>query len=390
MKPGRARDTAGPDCSSRFHSALTSEGGAGSTYGETAARQLRALCGALGIEDRAAEYVRLQDALFEPWGGYQVPCDPQYPSMIGDDHSPYEYSLAFSGSRVELRILFEAQAKNPSLKSNRVAAELVNERLRTAFGVDFSRFDRVRDLFLPDEPQGPFTLWHAVCLNVDRPPEFKVYLNPAVRGPTQTGELVTEALHRLGFGRAASRLLGKIARRGVFDDIRYFSLDLSAERTARVKIYFGHSRVTAEDLETAFSFAPSHRRGDVEAFCDAIAGSRGPFTRKHLTSCFAFVAGNNRPSAVTLHFPIAHYVSDDEIAAARISAYMERHGFPVGTYSRAVRALAGRALDWGAGLQSYASYRREGDATRLTVYLSPELFSTHDETSRTRMRATDS
>jgi DMATS type aromatic prenyltransferase len=357
------------------------------SYGLVSERQLQALAGALGLKREVAEYVDLQRFLFDPWSTQRIPAAAPYPSAIGDDHSPYEYSLAFSRRDVELRILFEAQGETPSAKANQLAAEAVNERLRERFAVDFSRFDRVRDLFLPEEPQPHFSLWHAVCLNPGKAPDFKIYLNPAAQGPKNARPLVREAMRRLGFGHATERLLENIGSRGATaDEVRYFSLDLSADRQARVKVYFAHQGVTARELESAFAYAPTHRKGDVIAFCDAMVGRRGPFTDKPMTSCFSFVTGSDKPSSATLHVPVAHYLQNDEAISRRVRSFLDAHKLCGNAFARALRAMTDRPLDGEAGLQSYASYRREKHGLRVTVYLSPELFTEHEERSSTRLK----
>ena len=357
----------------------------GCTYDEISSWQLESLCTALGLQATVKENLELQRTLFEPWGQDLVPASPAYASCIGDDHSPYEYSLAFSGQSVELRILFETQAAQPTPRALQAAALATTQRLQRQFGLDLTRFDAVSDLFLPEDPAPPFSLWHAVCLNAGRAPEFKVYMNPQVRGKDQAKALIIEAMERLGLAESARQMFPAVARRGAeLDEVRYFSLDLSAKREARVKVYFAHHAATARDLERAFRFAPTHVAGDAEEYLQVMAGQLGPFRQKPITSCFAFVAGREAPSAVTMHYPIAHYEYDDERAAARVSKYLHTHHVGLTTYQRVLGALARRPLDDGAGMQSYASFRREGNDMRLTVYLSPELFrgATHGSGTR--------
>lgn len=358
----------------------------GCTYDEISAWQLGSLCTALGLQATAKENLELQRMLFEPWGQEQVPASPAHASSIGDDHSPYEYSLAFSKQGVELRILFEAQAKEPTPRALQAAALKTNQRLEQHFGLDLTRFNAVADLFLPEDPAPPFSLWHAVCLNAGKAPEFKIYLNPQARGKDNARALTIEAMERLGLAESARQMFPAVARRGSeLDEVRYFSLDLSAKREARVKVYFAHHGATAKDLERAFRFAPSHIAGDVEAYLQVMAGHHGPFRQKPITSCFAFVAGREAPSAVTMHYPIAHYEYDDERAAARVSKYLQTHNSGLATYQGVLAALARRPLDDGAGMQSYASFRREGKDLRFTVYLSPELFRGATQGSGTRI-----
>jgi hypothetical protein len=186
---------------------------------------------------------------------------------------------------------------------------------------------------------------------------------------------VLEGMARLGLARAGLDLLSSRCLRSDEDELRYISLDLSRGPGARVKIYFAHHDATAAHLERVFSLSPSHRQGDVSEFCAQMVGRRRQFAAKPLTSCFSFVAGQDVPSAVTLHVPVAHYVRDDATVGQRFGAYLERQGVSAQPYSTALAALAKGPLDASSGLQSYASFRREPSGLRATAYLSPMVFS---------------
>jgi DMATS type aromatic prenyltransferase len=356
------------------------------TYQDIAQGQLRGLTHALGLSRDADRHEEVRARLFEGWGDTEVPQKPGYLSVIGDDHSPFEYSIALGPDTTELRLLFEAQGREPSLSANRSAALSFNERL-APYGASLARFDRIRDLFLPENPQGPFTLWHAVTFGGGQP-DFKVYLNPFARGPAHAWGIVTEALTRLGLGNVVTTLKAAANRGGVLDQPNYFSLDLSRAASARVKVYLRHPDATAAELEQAFSHAPRHRAGDVSAFCSSMIGHVGPFTSKPATSCFSFVEGSDQPLAATLHLPVAHYLDNDASVRRRVLAYLEANRLSAETYDRALAAMASRPLDQTRGVQSYASYRRESTGIRVNVYLSPELFrQARANVSSTRMKA---
>lgn len=342
------------------------------TYQDIARSQLRGLTQALGLSRDADRHEEVRARLFDGWGDADVPQKPPYLSAIGDDHSPFEYSIALGPDASELRLLFEAQAGEASLCANRAAALSFNERL-APYGATLARFERIRDLFLPENPDGPFTLWHAVTFGSGQP-EFKIYLNPFARGPAHAWAIVTEALTRLGLGNAVRTLKNAANRGGVLDQPNYFSLDLSRRSTARVKVYLRHPDATAAELERTFSHAARHRAGDVTEFCHSMIGHAGPFSSKPATSCFSFVEGSDEPLAATLHLPVAHYLDNDASIRRRVMAYLEAHRLPADTYDGALAAMASRPLDQTRGLQSYASYRRETTGIRVTVYLSPELF----------------
>ncbi|MEY4548736.1 MAG: hypothetical protein RL685_4931, partial [Pseudomonadota bacterium] len=133
-------------------------------HNDLAGTQLRSLCDVLGLQSSYPEYLLLQRFLLGAWGERPRKALAPYGSLIGDDHSPYEYSVAFSRGEVELRLLLEAQALRPSLLANHRAALELNKRLADVFPIGLARFNAVADLFLPPEPRGAFSLWHAVSL----------------------------------------------------------------------------------------------------------------------------------------------------------------------------------------------------------------------------------
>lgn len=341
------------------------------SYEDACQRGLRQLTAALGWSTNHDALVR---RLMDGWGASTVPEHAPYSSLIGDDHSPFEYSLAFEGARVELRLLLEAQGSPPSPHANQRAALLLNQQLMASCGVDLSRFDLVKDLFLLDDPQS-FSLWHAVSLAEDGQAAFKIYMNPQARGHARSFAMIAEAMRRLGFGEGSLAAVGRmLARQGV-DELGYFSLDLSAGAGARVKVYVAHPHATPAELDEAFDVCPSHRAGDVREFCHAMAPQYARFDSKPLMSCLAFVSGSDKPKAATLHLPIAHYVSDDTQTVERVAGWLMHNQLNERAYRDCVHAIAKRRLRSARGLQSYASFRREPGGLRFTAYLSPELFS---------------
>jgi DMATS type aromatic prenyltransferase len=308
------------------------------------------------------------------WGEQQVPDVPPRASRIGDDHSPFEYSLGFDPDGVDLRLLLEAQGTPPSAAGNLEAALALNLRLAARYSADVARFESISDLFLEQSTAEPFALWHAISLSPDGELDFKLYLNPQTRGRALAFPLVQAALLRLGFSMHAVECVKRAMPREGIDELGYFSLDMSSKAAARVKVYVSHPCVTADEIDSMFEVCPQHRKGDVIEFCRAMTGSSGPYTSKPLMSCLAFVAGSDEPSAATLHLPIAHYVSSDADVRDRFSALLRTQSLDYAGYEAALLAIARRPLDRGPGIQSYASFRRVGSGLRLTGYFSPELF----------------
>lgn len=362
-------------------------GGQARTFRRVAEDQLVALSDALGWRREVPRLLGVQNLMLDDWGDWAVPSQPIYPSLVGDDHSPYEYSLAFEPGFVELRLLIEAQAAAPQLAANLTAAERLNGELAKQYPIDLSRYHQVRDLFVRPDSDAAFLLWHGACLTPGEPPDFKIYLNPAVEGPSEALRIVAEALHRLGFSSAAVRAIARFAFRGALDECPYFSLDLTGGAEARVKVYFAHRHANAADIERSFGTVATHQSDDARGFCLEMLGNEGPYDGKPVTSCLSFVAGNDAPVAVTLHAPVAHYVEDDATIATRVSGFLSRHSLPRDAYEAALGALATRPLSRGAGLHSYASYRRLRDSMRATVYLSPQLFENDSSHSGVQSRS---
>lgn len=346
------------------------------SYSEVSQYLLDRLCTGLGLDSQLAEFQATQEFLLQSWAGAAIPAHPPYASLIGDDHSPFEYSVAFAAERPELRLLFEVQATSPNALANQQAALSFNEQLAAHYGASMTRFGLIQDLFVSDSHPGQFALWHGARFDARRP-DLKVYLNPQTFGAPRALPLMSEALRRLGLGHAVSTIEQVVRSRGGRDQLNYFSLDLSAQESSRVKIYFRHETATAREVDELFSrFAPTHRAGDVIDFSQRMVGHDKAFVFKPVTSCFAFTEMSNDPSTATFHLPIAHYAANDALSISRSAAYLTSIGQPKAAEAleRAVRAFAPRVLEIGAGVQSYASFRREASGLRFTAYLSPELY----------------
>lgn len=346
------------------------------TYAGVCTAELQALTRILYRgDDGTASLSQLVEEMFQGWGSQTIPATPPYPSRIGDDHSPFEYSVAFAPTGAELRLLFEAQAFPPTDAGNRQAALAFNQRLAGRAGVDMKRFEMISDLFLSAPETREFSLWHAVCLNRGQPPMFKLYLNPQVRGTAEAWTLLRAAVLKLGLTADTMSYVAEALRRPGLDQLSYFSLDLTDDAKARVKIYVAHHAITPQDLDEVFGICPAHRAGDVVTFCDSMVGPRKRFDHKPLMSCLSFTSGSDRPNTMTLHLPIAHYLDNDEAVSSRVVSFLTQQGLDHEGYCAAVNAIAKRPLSDARGIQSYSSYRREKGALRFTAYLSPELFA---------------
>lgn len=145
--------------------------------------QLRRLCAAVGIG--AAEPLELLEGLLGPAGPQPLSAPPPWPSNVADDHTPVEFSVAFSPTEPPtVRILGETLGAPPGRLANMLATQRFLDTQAHRAGLSTSRLDSVRDLFATYDPQGVFALWCSLVFRSGRRPEFKVYLNPEVRGST--------------------------------------------------------------------------------------------------------------------------------------------------------------------------------------------------------------
>lgn len=343
------------------------------TFLQHGAERLEALCEAVEFDTALRKTaLDLFTRLTSPWGETPIGDEPRWRSDITDDHTPYEFSLAVERHRPELRMLVEAQASRPDVWAQWDAGLRLSEELERDAGAYLGRFRSIQDLFAIEDGAARFGMWHAVNVRADKTPQFKLYLNPASKGPDRAVEIVGEALDRLGF-RGALRSIPIEPR--TRDEIKYFSLDLSDAGEARVKIYLAHHRPSAADMEAAVSVAANYLAGEPTEFCRAMAGHDGPYVNMALQSCYSFTTGGGHtPVAATIYFPVRAFVENDEIAKHRILAYMLAEDRSL--YERVLRAFARRPLDAGTGMHTYTSYRRQNFCRRITAYLSPEAYAT--------------
>lgn len=345
------------------------------TFHEFGSARLQALCEAVGHGPAEVETaLRYFNAMSAGWGSQRIGSSPRWLSEITDDHTPFEFSVALEDDKPEVRFLIEAQNEPTTLQSSWEDGLALNERLHREFGVPLERFNRVKELFEPRNPEARFSLWHAFGLKAGGEPGVKAYLNPKAQGDARAHELVEEALARLGFANAW-RFISEVAmRRGAKDELIYFSLDLSAHRAARIKVYISHQDATAEDIEFLMSHAKEYVPGEAYSFYERLQGAEARFSMHRSTqTCLSFTSDDDaRPSGVQLYVPIRCYAEHDEDAMRRIGSVLEHGRHTV--LEKAVHALAQRPLDAGVGLIQWAAMRRAGGKARMTFYLATEAY----------------
>lgn len=346
------------------------------TFFNLSAHRLSGLCNAIGLREQTPLALDLFRRFTSPWTDEPVGKGPRWPSLVGDDHTPYEFSIGL-GESPELRLMAEPLGAVPSFRANQEAALVLLNSLARDFDVDLGRFEQIQELFLPSNASGTFGVWVAVGFAVDRSPEFKVYLDPEAQGRELAPKLVQEAVGCLGFPEAWKVISKTLVRRGTdLDELKYLSLDLSPSPKARLKVYARHQQCTVRDLESAASASPWSQQGDVTQFLKTVARDvDSVFQGREPLTCYAFVQGReDGPSSATTHFPINGYAAHDGEIAERVLKCLDWLSLPSASYTHAMKAFANRPLDRGIGLQAYVSFRRDQGKPRLTVYLPTEVY----------------
>jgi len=348
--------------------------------------QLARLAAAAGM---TAEVPRMTSILTRMLGtsAARTAAIPAYPSDVVDDQSPYEFSITIGGVKPELRMLVETDDGDPSLGGRWRAGRAASAWLRDEYGADLSRLERVADVFEPRSTDARLAIWHAIVFAPGAMPKAKAYFDLRAQGRELSRMVLEAALARLGLGEAYPWLVCEAARRGSkLDELVYFSLDLSSQERARVKVYFRHHEATASDLERAMGSAGGIQPGDIREFCTTMLGHAGPYTNAPLVSCWSFtpdVGPASEPSGATLCVPIAYYASDDAEASTRVQRWIGNAALgeaEAERYRGAVAAVAHRPLEAGTGIHSHVSIRREGGTPKLTCYLAPEAYQTFTAT----------
>ena len=337
--------------------------------------QLSRLCRVTGADPQMS--ARLVADLLGPAGPRPLAAGPAWPSDVADDHTPVEFSVAFHPrTRPTLRILAEAAVADLTSPADLSSALAFLHRQAGRHPLTTARLDRVLDLFTTDEPQGRFGMWHSLILR--RTPEFKVYLNPEIRGVGESGALVTEALGRLGVAEAYRAVRERALRPGELgaaDRLTFFALDLH-DADARIKLYVSQHDAGPADLARAAAIVDGVDTDAVTDFCRLAAGP-GPYTGRPMISSYTFAPGADRPVGYSLYVPIRGYVADDRDARDRIRTLLDRHGFDPDALDPTIAAVTARPLEDGVGLLAHVSLRLGPPRPGVTVYLSSEAYHVH-------------
>lgn len=362
------------------------------TYLSEAKRQLSHLSRVLDQDSIQAELLlRALDISTRGWGQLSVAqqdvTPSQWASHVSNDHSPFEYSVALDQAtgESELRFLIEAQPSEGEalghLTQLQAEALALSERIVNEYrtSVSLDRFNAVRDLFLPSQPEGFFAAWYSYASGKCGA-EWKVYLNPCCTPGRHSAISTTRtAFQRLGFADSWA-LIESIIEPS--ESVIYFSLDLSSDKQhARIKVYISHgTKPTASAIARKHAeICPHANSYEIQRFCEIMGGGQlGPYERKPLLSCFAFTGQAPDRPVGTVHFPVSAYADDDREIQRRIERYMAAVSVPPlykSRYRKIISAVQRRPLDQGTGIHAWVSLKQvAGDKQSNAFYISPDLF----------------
>ena len=344
------------------------------TYLEYGSEKLYSLVNICGMKHKTLEIMEVFKQMTSSWGNNIIDKKPLWLSGIADDHTPFEFSVAIDKETPELRILCESQRDGFSLLSNWRAGMQFNYWLMDNYGASLTRLNQVSDLFFPEDEAAHFAMWHGACFLPNKKSEFKIYLNPQAKGKEETQDVIKETFKRLGLKESWLAVEAVLKEQDPSkNELKYFSLDLSAKPEARVKIYWQHRDITAEELEKMYSVARNYVPGDVTEFCQAIADTI-VLSKRPVISCFAFIEGNpSAPNTATIQIPLTPYAANDGVMRERINNYLTNKNLPDSIYDSSIKAVTNRSLNARSGIHSCISFRRDKqNKRRVTVYLALE------------------
>ena len=312
----------------------------------------------LGIDDRRIE-------------------DPPRWSAIGDDASPFEWSIV-PGASPELRLLVEAQADPAHPRSYWAAASALTEWCVDRLHADTSRLERVLDLYEPRDPRAYFACWHGfeftdIASAASSTPRVKIYLNAWARGRDHARAVVDRTFERLGYESARAVLTGAAA---AFHPV-HVSLDLRGDRSARLKLYLRVFDVA--QLKDLYRFAGG---GDPDDIADLSRALELPARWPRPGFCVLHFAGPQelRPARAVANLPIRDVVGDDRRVTQLLTRWLARLDIDAAGYL-ATLAHLDRADDRDrrrlvmSGRHSYLSFQRDGGRPRVTIYFGARVFA---------------
>lgn len=336
-----------------------------STYASVAAAQIGDLCDSLGLGSHTADVRALFGRVTRGWSHHPIDRGPLWASDLTDDHTPYEFSIAYRDDRPELRLLVEAQTPGGSVLDQWRAGMALQAELASELGASRDRLDAICAGFAPAAGcRARFALWHSVVFDPGGRHLVKLYLNPRIDGPAGAPHRVRSALAAAGLGRAwdaVARLMDPHC------EPCYLSLDLTDDG-GRVKVYIAHPGATLASYVARLDALGAATARDAAALIEPFAGPGQRFERRPLLTCLGFRTDPAAPD-VTIHVPVRSYVGSDQDSLDGIGRCLDPRA--LAQLTEAVSRLARIPLTASRGRVSYVSRTRTTAGVRHTIYIAP-------------------
>ncbi|QAT84337.1 hypothetical protein EJ065_2765 [Corallococcus coralloides] len=348
---------------------------------DVAESQLEGLRAALGWSAPDAGARALLRGFTSTWTQRPRAEGPRF-SAVADDGSPYEFSLAFTPGRAELRVLVEAQSEPATAAGYWAAGRALTDSLARTWRKERAPLDGVLDLFVPRGPRNFCALWHGLRFTPGRDPDVRLYLDPHARGPGSAPEVVAEVLERLGLKASRPEVDAVLA--GGRLGLGLLALDLGAP--SRVKLYFSAPGLTADEVEATVAHAVDAVPGEAREFFRRVLGTDGPHAGPPLRVCFTLdAATGGRLSRPVTDLTVG--TLDDSTVTARTREVLRGHGLDVAAYERCLQVMAPAPEAPAQGLHPVLSFQRDRGEPRVTAYLAPRLYLTGGEDTGPRKHA---
>ncbi|MFI1796416.1 tryptophan dimethylallyltransferase family protein [Streptomyces sp. NPDC020379] len=342
-------------------------------YAEVACDKVWRARESLGIDAGSREsLLAFLRELTGPWGELPVGTPPEDACWVSIDGMPIETSIAWAGRAAGVRLSLESP-RGPAKRRMEDGMELTR-RLAGRPGVSIDPYLAVEDLFTADDPQGYFTIAHAVAWAPGGHPRYKIFLNPAVAGREQAAARTEEAMIRLGLERPWRALTEHLGGAyGPEHEPASVAMDFVPGDGFRAQVYLAHSGVSADAVDAKSAVDPTHVPG---SFARVLRSVNGPddspeWKRKPPVTAFAFQPGRDVPAG-TLYVPMIPVHESDAAARDRVSAFLRAEGMDATGYESVLSALTEGPLEH-SRTQNFISYRG-GETPRFSVYLAPGVY----------------
>jgi DMATS type aromatic prenyltransferase len=336
------------------------------------AARLARLASGLGLGDRSGVCVEAFGAMTGSWG--TATAAQLAESDVSSDGSPMEFAIGLDDDPA-LQFAVEALRPGDCPVDRVVSARATMAGLVRRYGTDERRWAQVADLYLPEKPATEHIAMFGAEVRRQGDAQFKVWFYPAVGGPERAAELCERGLAAVGLGAAWPAVTAHMARGERLDRPVMFSLDLSADPEARVKLYFRHYATDADGLAELMAPYPGFAAAPVRRFCETmLPEAAADLSAQPPVTCLSFTGARSATAGgATVYLPMWTYAPDDEAVRRRMKAALAACDRSSGLYERALREVASRPPAAGRGIHNYVAWRPGPGRPRLKAYFSPEL-----------------